>query len=397
MKVLVAHNRYQQAGGEDAVFAAEVDLLRRAGYQVIEYVRTNDEIALDGVVSRPRLAAATVWARDTYRALGELVRRERPDLAHFHNTFPLISPSAYYACHDAGVPVVQTLHNYRLLCPVATFLRDGTICEACLGRTLPWPGILYGCYRGNRAATAAVAAMLALHRWRNTWTERVDCYIALTEFSQQKFIQGGLPADRIVVKPNFVYPDPGLRTGEGEYTLFVGRLSPEKGVLTLLEAWQRLGDRIPLEIAGDGPGRAAMEAAAKGLGQVQFLGRLAHERTIAAMKQARFVVLPGACYENFPVTIAEAFACGVPVIASRLGAKAEIVSDRHTGLHFTPGDAADLAAKVEWAWSHPREMEAMGRAARAEYEAKYTAERNYEMLMEIYQDSIQRHAARRPA
>src|SRR5207249_6462353 len=185
--------------------------------------------------------------------------------------------------------------------------------------------------------------------------------------------------------PNFVYPDPGVSNGKGQYALFAGRLSPEKGVPTLLEAWQRLGGRVPLEIAGDGPVRAAMEAAARGLGQVRFLGRLAHERTIAAMRKARFVVFPGECYENFPVTIAEAFACGVPVIASRLGAMAEIVDDKRTGLHFTPGDAADLAAKAEWAWTHPEEMREMGAEARREYERKYTAERNYERLMQIYE------------
>src|SRR5205809_5447205 len=217
MRVLLVHNRYQQAGGEDEVFRAEGQILRAAGHRVVEHVRSNDEIGLSGLASRARLAAATVWARDSHRALREALRRDRPDIVHFHNTFPLISPAAYYVCREAGVPVVQTLHNYRLLCPVATFLRDGKICEACLGRSVAWPGILYGCYRGSRAATAAVAAMLAFHRSRNTWTGQVDYYIALTEFSRQKFIQGGLPADRMAVKPNFVYPDPGVSNGKGQY------------------------------------------------------------------------------------------------------------------------------------------------------------------------------------
>jgi len=227
--------------------------------------------------------------------------------------------------------------------------------------------------------------MLTFHRWRRTWSEQVDCYIALTEFSRQKFVQGSLPADRVVVKPNFVHPDPGPRRVRGGYALFVGRLAVEKGLDTLAQAWKRLTDRIPLVLAGDGPGRARLEAAVSDVGCVRFLGRLSREEVMATLHQASFVVFPTECYENFPLAIAEAFACGVPVIGSRLGAVVEIVAEGRTGLSFTAGDPADLAAKVTWAWSRPREMEAMGRAARAEYEAKYTPERNYKMLMEIYE------------
>ncbi len=388
MKLVVVHNRYRQVGGEDVVFDSEADLLRRHGHWVIEFTRDNKAISLTGVVSPLRLATGTVWAHDNCRALRELLGREQPDLVHLHNTFPLISPAAYYACRDAGVPVVQTLHNYRLLCAAATFVRNGTICECCLGRTVAWPGVVHRCYRGSRVATAAVGAMLGFHRWRNTWTQQVNRYIALTEFSRQKFIQGGLPGDRIAVKPNFVDPDPGPGAGRGEYVAFASRLSPEKGAWTMLEAWRRLGRRVPLAVAGDGPERAAMEEAAGGLGDVRFLGRLSRDGTLAVMKQARFLVFPAESYENFPLSIAEAFACGLPVVGSRLGATAEIVADGHTGLHFAPGDPDDLAAKVEWAWMHTPEMEEMGRAARAEYEAKYTGERNYALLMKIYEQAL---------
>jgi len=384
MKVLLVHNRYQHSGGEDTVFAAEAELLTRAGHEVIQYVRQNDEIADARWLGRVRLAASTLWARDSYRAVRDLVQREHPDVAHFHNTFPLVSPAAYYACHKAGVPVVQTLHNYRLLCPAATFVRNGKPCELCIRRRVPWPGVLYRCYRESRAASAAVAAMLTFHHWRRTWTDQVDSYIALTEFSRRKFLEGSLPADRVVVKPNFVHPDPGGRLGAGSYALFVGRLSAEKGLATLAQAWKRLTDPIPLVVAGDGPERARLEAAVRGVGAVRFLGRLSREDVMAALHKATFVVFPTECYENFPLTVAEAFACGVPVIASRLGATAEIVVDGRTGLSFTPGDPDDLAAKVTWAWTRPDEMGAMGHAARAEYKAKYTPERNYRMLMEIY-------------
>lgn len=436
MKVLKSHNLYQRPGGEDESVLAEDRALRLLRRGVIMYAQHNDEIKQYGVWEKATLGLRTVWAWDSYREIKALIASERPDVAHFHNTFPLISPAAYYACREAGVPVVQTLHNYRLLCPAATFQRDGRVCEDCLGRS-PWRGVLHACYRDSRAATAATALMLSVHRWLGTWSKMVDCYIALTEFARAKFIEGGLPAEKIVVKPNFVHPDPlngeqesevrsqepearsqeaevrseesGARSQEPaignpqssipnpksqirnpesrpRYALFVGRLAPEKGVRTLVAAWGRLGNRIPLRVAGDGPLRAELEADASrhGLSSISFHGHLAPDHLPPVMKCARFLVFPSEWYETFGRVAIEAFACGVPVIASRLGAMEEIVEDGRTGLHFTPGDAGDLAAKVEWAWTHPVEMEAMGRAARAEYEAKYTAERNYQMLMEIY-------------
>jgi len=413
--ILKVHNLYQQPGGEDSSAEFEARILASAGHQVIGYARDNDEIAAYGLMDKATLVPRTVWAWDSYREIRALLSAEKPDVAHFHNTFPLISPAAYYACREAGVPVVQTLHNYRLLCPAATLQNDGRVCEECLGGS-PWRGVLHACYRDSRAATAATALMLSVHRWLGTWSKLVDCYIALTEFARRKFIEGGLPAEKIVVKPNFVYPDPMARnqpsaisgqhsaTGNPQssipnpesripnpesrprYALFVGRLSEEKGLRTLVAAWKRLGNRLPLRVVGDGPLRAELEARVgqRGLSGVTFHGHLTPDHLTPVMKSARFLVFPSEGYETFGRVAVEAFACGVPVIASRLGAMQEIVEDGRTGLHFTPGDADDLAAKVEWAWTHPTEMQEMGRAARAEYEFKYTAERNYRMLMDIY-------------
>jgi glycosyltransferase involved in cell wall biosynthesis len=394
MRILLTHNRYQQRGGEDAVVQAEKELLSAAGHEVAEYSRHNNEIANYGLWQKATLGPRTVWAWDSYRQLKMILQKEKPDLAHFHNTLPLISPAAYEACREEGIPVVQTVQNYRLLCPAATFLRDGQVCEECFQHNL-WRGVRYGCYRGSRPATAVVAAMLAFHRWLDTWSKSVDCYAVPTEFARRKFVAGGLPAEKVVVKPNFLHPDPRARTGSGEYVLFVGRLSPEKGLTTLLRAWACLGKRIPLLIVGAGPMREELEVEAirQNLGTVRFLGRLSGEQVLSAMKGARFLVFPSVCYEGFPVTLVESFACGLPPIASRLGAMEEIIEDGRTGLHFTPGDPDDLAAKVEWAWTHPERMEEMGRAARAEYEAKYTAERNYQLLMDIYQRAIAVHKA----
>jgi glycosyltransferase involved in cell wall biosynthesis len=389
LKIVVVHNAYQQPGGEDTVVSAEKDLLVRAGNEVYEYVRHNNEIKAGGTYSNIALGARTVWSSAARGELYRLLRNCRPDIVHFHNTFPLISPAAYYACRDLGVPVVQTLHNYRLFCPAATLFRDGQVCEACLEKNR-WQAVRHACYRQSRSATLAVVTMLSLHHRYGTWTNLVDCYIALSEFSRAKFIQAGLPAAKVVVKPNFVHPNPAVGTQPRDYAVFVGRLSEEKGLQTLLHAWGRVSPKYLLRVIGDGPLRTDLqsEISRSALSNVRLDGHLPREESLKVMQGARVLILPSNCYENFPMTIAEAYACGTPVIASRLGAMEEIVDDGRTGLHFTPGDKDDLAQKVEWAWAHPDDTRRMGSNARAKFEAKYTAESNYEMLIAIYESVI---------
>jgi glycosyltransferase involved in cell wall biosynthesis len=385
MKILIAHNYYQQAGGEDQCVAAEVALLRAHGHEVIPYCLHNDAI---NTMGRLQAAARTLWSRHAYRELRELLRQHRPQIAHFHNTFPLISPAAYYAARAESVPVVQTLHNFRLLCPNALFFREGRVCEDCLGRTVPWPGVVHKCYRGSRGASAAVAAMLATHRLFGTWRGAVDVYIALNEFSREKFIQGGLPADRIVVKPNFVYPDPGPGDGKGGYAVYVGRLSAEKGVDTLLKAWKEVGQAMPLKIVGDGPLASGVQLAAAENAGIEWLGKQSLDKVYELMGAAAFLVLPSECYENFPRVVSEAFAKGTPVVASNLGAMARLVEHGRTGLLFEPGISMDLAAQVRRLLNDPRELARMQAAARQEYEEKYTAQSNYRTLMGIYERAL---------
>lgn len=392
MKILLVHNSYQQSGGEDVAFDQERQLLTRTGHTVLSYRRSNWEVNAYQGLGRFALVQKTVWATDTRRHIIGILESEKPDLIHAHNTFVMVSPSIFSACHEAGIPVVMTLHNYRLCCPAAIFFRDGHICEECVDRSL-WQGIRHACYRDSRAATATVALMLAVHRQRQTWVRDVDYYIALTEFARSRFVRAGLPPEKVMVKPNFAYPDPGMREDTaGEYALFAGRLSPEKRVNTLLAAWSRLCRQIPLVIIGGGPQQSELEREKdrSGLKSVTFLGQLPRDRVLAAMRRARFLIFPSEWYENFPVTIAESFACGLPVICSRLGAMNEIVEDGRTGLTFAPGDPEDLAEKVEAAWSDPRRMQLMGKEARQEYESKYTAEKNYPVLMEIYQRALER-------
>jgi glycosyltransferase involved in cell wall biosynthesis len=386
MKILLVHNFYQQDGGEDEVFRREKELLSAAGHEVVEYTRHNDEISRYGALQKITLAGRTIWAGDTHKEFRDLLRKESPDVAHFHNTFPLVSPSAYYACASAGVPVVQTLHNSRLICPGGALYRDAKPCDDCVGKALPFAGVRHACYQDSYARSAVTASMLVAHRALGTWETKVDQYVVFTEFYRQLFIRGGIAGDRITLKPHFVECDPGVRQQPGNYALFVGRLAPEKGIKTLLSAWQSLPD-VPLKIRGEGPlADSVQEAAAAQGSSVTFVPRPSRKDLFKLMQGARFLVWPSEGYnETFGLVAVEAFACGVPVIASNVGAMKEIVTDRVTGLHFRPADPADLEQKVRWAWTHPTEMEEMGRAARREFEVKYTKERNYTALMNIYE------------
>ncbi len=374
LKVLVAHNAYKQRGGEDAVVEAEIALLRKHGHDVVEHRCSND--GLDAQ-ARIRSLADTLWSRSAHALMHEVIRRHQPDVMHVHNTFPRLSPSIYWAAHSERVPVVQTLHNFRLACAQATFLRNGQVCEACL-HTLPWRGVVQRCYRGSLTQSSALVGMLALHRALGTFRSKVTRYIALSEFSKKKFVAAGLPADKLSVKPNFVGasdPSPAARQGG----LFVGRLSEEKGIRVLLDALS-LSTTSRCTVIGSGP----LERIVAAHPQVRWLGWQDQNVVREHMGAASYVVLPSIGYEQFPLVIAEAYACGTPVVASRLGALEELVHDGQNGLLFAPGDAAALAEKLAFVANHPDRMRQMGDNARAHYELKYTPERNYEQLIAIY-------------
>ena len=387
MRILLVHNRYAYRGGEDAVFEQERDLLLTQGHLVVEYTKDNREIDADRKLG---LALGTIWAQGAYNECSHLMADFRPDIVHVHNTLPLISPAVYYAAARHAKPVVQTLHNYRLICPNGMLVRDAAVCEACVGKPIAWPSVRYKCYRGSRGASVAVAAALALHRAAGTWRHRVARYIALTQFSRDKLLAAGMPAERLVVKPNFAKDRHGTNAAQAlrEGALYVGRLSEEKGPRVLVDAWQELD--VALELIGDGPLAEALRS--KAPAQVHFRGFVSDDELAQSMWRASFLVMPSLVYEGFPMVVAEAFAAGLPIVASRLGALAELVEDGVTGLQFNAGDPADLAAKVRWAASNPDKMAAMGKRARAVYEQRYTPERNYARLMEIYAEAIQHRA-----
>jgi glycosyltransferase involved in cell wall biosynthesis len=383
MRVLTVHNSYREPGGEDLSARMEAALLRSKGHEVLEYWRSNREVAAG--FGHVGAALQAVWSTDTARQIDRLLRDFKPDIVHVNNFWFRISPAIYWVAKRHGRAVVQSLRNYRILCPDATFFRRGKPCELCKAKWFAYPGIFYGCYRASRLQTLHISGAMALHRLIHTWQDKVDLYVTPTEFAKGKFIEAGFPAAKIMVKPNFVAPDPHQREERGCYALFVGRLAPEKGLLTLLRAWQSI-PHIPLQIVGSGPLWPEVQSfrCAQPSADIQILGQCDPQEVFARMKKACFVILPSEWYETFGRVAIEAFACGVPVLASRLGAMAELIDDGHTGLLFRPGDAADLAATARWAMEHPAAMARMGARARQVYEALYTDEQNYRRLMEIY-------------
>lgn len=397
-RILVVHNRYQQTGGEDVVFEEETRLLEGRGHHVARLVVDNDDIPQDrSALISLRLAASTVWSRAGAARVRAAVREAGADIVHFHNTFPLISPAAYSAARSEGAAVVQTLHNYRLLCPSANFYREGRPCEDCLHKPFPWPGIRHACYRGSRTATATTAAMLGVHHGLRTWTRQVDAYVALTEFGKEKFVEGGLPAEKIHVKPNFLNPDPELGSGRGNYAIFVGRLVHEKGITTLIEAWRQLEGSIPLKIVGDGPMAEEVKAAAATIPGIEWLGLRPASDVFPLIADAAFLVFPSQWYEGFGLAMVEAMAVGTPVVASDLGAMQTVVEHGRTGLLFAAGDSSDLTRTVKHLWSAPEILVPMRHEARRCYERWYTADQNYRMLMDIYDSALRCRVSRRAA
>jgi glycosyltransferase involved in cell wall biosynthesis len=390
MRVLVVHNRYRSAqpSGENAVVEEETALLRDAGAVVELLTAESDDIAGWPAAKRLTLPGRVVWSRDGARSVRRAVTGFRPDVVHFHNTFPLLSPAALRAAHASGVRVVQTLHNFRPLCPAATFMRDGRVCEDCLGK-VPVPAVVHACYRSSRIATLPIAVKDTVHGAIGTWRSSVDTYITPSAFARSRYVKAGWPADRIVVKYNTA-PDPGppQPAYDGGF-LCLSRLYPEKGVDVLLDAWEQAfpdgGAR--LRIVGSGELESDLRRRAEPLAGVEFTGQVARDEGLRMLASARALVIPSRWYEVFPRIVAEAYALGVPVVASRLGSLAEIVHDGQTGLLVEPGDGGDLASALRRLAADPGEAARLGEEARREYERSLSPAATVERLLEIYAGS----------
>jgi len=352
----------------------EIALLRDRRHEVVEYRLDNRAIGEMGVISA---GLQSLWSREAEQKVERLVREHRPQVMHVHNSFPLASPAVFWAAKRARVATFQTLHNFRLLCPQAMLVREGKMCEDCLGR-FPLPGVVRGCYRGSRPQTAAAPATVSLHRAIGTYWHKVDRYVALNEFCRRKFIEGGLPSRKIMIKPNFAPLGAAHADDQRQGALFVGHLYPEKG-------HRRLGactrGRAVASTRSDrrGPGNKPFGASSR-----SRAGWQAADVVGAAMRRASCLVLPSLWYENFPMVVIEAFASGLPVVASRIGGLAEVIEEGVTGLLFEPGNAAELVQRLRWIEANPESARLMGARARQTYEHRYTAAKNYERLMQIY-------------
>ena len=391
MRILLLHNLYQSASpsGEDIAFENERMLLEENGYEVITYRRHNDSIG-SSILERGEAALSLFWSRRSYSEITRLIRESRPDVAHFHNTFPLISTSGYDACQKNGIPVIQTLHNYRLICPGALLLRNGLPCEKCIEGSL-LNSVQHACYRNSRTATALVAGMLYANRTLGVYKDKVSHYICLTEFAKKRFIQGGLPADRLTVRANALMNGPQIGSGNGGYALFVGRLGQEKGISTLIRAWENIKE-LPLKIVGEGPlGISLRQQAVASKAQVEFLGFRERTSIFQLMRDATMLIIPSECYEGFPVTAMEGMASGTPMIVSSIGALDEILSSPVHCLKFPPGDAEKLQQRVLELLQQPEKMAEMRRENRKLFEARYAPEKALKSLINIYQNAIDNH------
>lgn len=381
LKILQAHNYYQQAGGEDTVVAQEKALLESNGHEVITYYKTNDVINSIKGVQKIGLLKETTWSRKTYEEVNTILKQDKIDLCHVHNTLPLISPSIYYACKDNKVPVVQTLHNYRLICTNGLLMREGRICEDCLGRSA-YGAISKKCYRNSAIQTYAVARMLQKNKRMGTWSSQVDAYLCLTEMARQKFIEHGLPRDKLIVKPNFIKVDVEPTETKSNYLLFAGRLTSSKGVELIKSVAKKVDYRI--KMVGDGE----LSPIFKNSPNVELLGKRSHNETLNLIKNAKALLFPSLWYEGMPMTIIEAFALKTPVIASDLGAMSSMIKDGVNGLLFNPQKIDSIENKIRYSLNNEVQMNKLANNAFNDYKNYYSSDANYDMLINIYSNLL---------
>lgn len=383
MKIAIAHNRYRSdaPSGENLMVDAEMGLLTTAGHTVVPFVRDSDELAA-GTGTRVRAGLGTVYAREAAIAFNKLCTVERPDVVHIHNVFPLISPYIIRIAKQRGIPVVQTVHNYRLTCVNGLHMRDGGRCDDCVGRRIPTPALVHGCYRGSRAQTVPMAASSVVHR--GTWRS-VDRFLALTRFMEDRLVRGGIRRQNIVIRPTWV-PDRGHQPMEGSSLLYVGRLDRPKGVALLLAAWDAGGrdSGRTLQIAGDGPLRDEVQAFSRRDASVQYLGRLGPADVGKSMRDCAAVVVPSVVYEGFPLTVAEAFGQARPVLVTGGGSAASVVSPSIGWVSAL--DPIALAQTMNAVTQ--QDASDKGLAARRVYEEELSPKAALASLLKIYEDVI---------
>jgi glycosyltransferase involved in cell wall biosynthesis len=386
LRILVLHSSYLSGAvsGENRVVEDEIRLLRERGHDVVAW--TPSPTGGKGGWVSVQQGIQAVWSAEAGRELRGFIGKLRPHVIHAHNLFPMLSPAIIRAANRESVPFVLTLHNYRLMCLPATFFRNGRPCEDCLGR-VPWPGVVHRCFRGA-AGSATLASSITLHRTLGTF-EGITLFLAVSRFMLEKHVQAGISPQRIVHKPNFAWPT-ARRSGSGRHFLYLGRLSREKGVRTLARAWRSVD--APLVVAGDGELRPELERTSPST--VEFLGPVDHAKALDLVKSARALILPSLWYEGAPRSIAEAYAAGVPVIASRIGSIPEFVEDGRSGCLVSPGDSGSLAEAAGALRDDDRCAE-LGEGAHGLWRERFTPERGVLELESAYETAIARGPGRR--
>ena len=388
MKVLLIHNFYQFHGGEEESFLSEKKLLQNKNHKIITFVRDNKSIRNYMPIKKVTFVVNTIFSFDTYRKLRKIVTEEKPDIAHAHNIFPLISPAVYYILKRYNIPIVQTVHNYRLLCLNGLFLtNNGKICEKCKKGNFFY-GILNKCYHKSYLQSFVMAITIFIHRiFLKTFSRKIDTFISPSKFLKEKLIEGKIPEEKIIVKPHFIECERIKPSYEFDnYAVYMGRLSKEKGLFTLVRAFKNIMN-ITLKIVGDGPIRKDLEnyIDRERIKNVQFLGYINGDDRFDVLKKAMFMLFPSECYENMPYTILESFACGVPVVASRIGGLKELVIDGYNGLLFEPGNIEDLKQKIVNLLNSRELLLKMRYNARKTAEERFSEKKGYENLIEVYQ------------
>jgi glycosyltransferase involved in cell wall biosynthesis len=380
MKILMIHNKYVSRGGEDTIFEQEKKLLLAKGHKIISYTRDNAEIESYNFIQKIKFAFSMIFSLKTYFELTKVIKHTTPEIAYIHNDFPLISPSAYFACNLQKIPIIKRIPNYRLFCSNGFFVRENEVCEKCLVKNNPFISVKYGCYRNSKLLTFLVASMIRIHR--NTYRERINYLLPNSPIVKEKLLKGKFIRTKLIVKSNFTEGKLNFQIKKENFAIYVGRLSKEKGLKSLSEAWRNID--FKLEVYGDGPLRDLI----KNQSNVIYKGPKSNVECLQRIKKAKFLIFPSIHEETFGISMIEAFSVGTPVLASRMGNMKYVVEDGKTGKFFNPGDSEDLREKALWMINHTKECEQMGKNAYLEYKEKYTPDVNYKNLMSVFNKAI---------